>query len=223
MLRSSVASPALPQTAVSPCVRALAQSKLGRADAVRGGASVGAGGGATTGGGGAAAVPGCSETGPSSLVAASGGAAGAGWLTLASVANAYFLVVDSQDRLRIARENVAAASRILKLINQRLQAGTTSQLEVSQQESLVATQRATIPLLEITLRQNVVALAVLVAQLVRMERRAPEGVKAERDAGRLALVAGAVLAFVTAAIPLQLDREWITLGWALLAAALVAL
>ncbi len=67
------------------------------------------------------------------------------------------------------------------------------------------------------------ALAVLVAQLVRMERRAPEGVKPERDPGRLALVAGAVLAFVTAAIPLQLDREWITLGWALLAAALAAL
>jgi hypothetical protein len=66
------------------------------------------------------------------------------------------------------------------------------------------------------------ALSVLLAQLLRMERRAPaEG--AGRDMGRLALVAGAVLAFVTAAVPLQLDREWITLGWALLAAALAAL
>jgi hypothetical protein len=43
---------------------------------------------------------------------------------------------------------------------------------------------------------------------------------AARDQGRLALVAGAMLALVTVAIPLQLDREWITLGWALLAAAL---
>ncbi|HET9211993.1 MAG TPA: DUF2339 domain-containing protein [Thermoanaerobaculia bacterium] len=67
------------------------------------------------------------------------------------------------------------------------------------------------------------ALAVLVAQLVRMERQAPAGVKPERDPGRLALVAGAVLAFITAAIPLQLDQEWITIGWALLAAALAAL
>jgi hypothetical protein len=70
------------------------------------------------------------------------------------------------------------------------------------------------------------ALAVLLARLVRMERQVPkgvEGVAAERDPGRLALVAGAVLACVTAAIPLQLDREWITLGWALLAAALAAL
>jgi hypothetical protein len=47
-----------------------------------------------------------------------------------------------------------------------------------------------------------------------------EAAAAERDRGQLALVAGAVLAFVTAAIPLQLDREWITIGWALLAAAL---
>jgi len=65
-----------------------------------------------------------------------------------------------------------------------------------------------------------VALAVLLTQLVRMERGTRE---VERDSGRLALVAGAVLACVTAAIPLQLDREWITIGWALLAAALAAL
>ncbi|HEY7215977.1 MAG TPA: DUF2339 domain-containing protein [Thermoanaerobaculia bacterium] len=64
------------------------------------------------------------------------------------------------------------------------------------------------------------ALSVLLAQLVRMERGAAD---AERDPGRLALVAGAVLACVTAAIPLQLDHEWITIGWALLAAALAAL
>jgi uncharacterized membrane protein len=33
-------------------------------------------------------------------------------------------------------------------------------------------------------------------------------------------MAGAVLAFVTVAIPLQLEKQWITIGWALLAAAL---
>lgn len=42
----------------------------------------------------------------------------------------------------------------------------------------------------------------------------------ERHQGRLALVAGAALAFITAAIPLQLEKEWITIGWALEAAAL---
>ncbi len=42
----------------------------------------------------------------------------------------------------------------------------------------------------------------------------------ERAQGRLAMVAGSVLAFITVAIPLQLDKQWITIGWALLAAAL---
>ena len=41
-----------------------------------------------------------------------------------------------------------------------------------------------------------------------------------RMLGRLALVAGAVLAFVTVAIPLQLDKQWVTIGWALEGAAL---
>ena len=37
---------------------------------------------------------------------------------------------------------------------------------------------------------------------------------------RLALVAGAALALVTVAIPLQLDHQWVTIGWALEGAAL---
>jgi len=41
-----------------------------------------------------------------------------------------------------------------------------------------------------------------------------------RQLGRLALIAGAVLAFITVAIPLQLSNEWVTLGWALEGAAL---
>lgn len=42
----------------------------------------------------------------------------------------------------------------------------------------------------------------------------------QRDLGRLALVAGAALAFVTVAIPVQLKHQWITIGWALEGAAL---
>jgi len=38
--------------------------------------------------------------------------------------------------------------------------------------------------------------------------------------GRLALLAGAALGFVTLAIPLPLERSWITIGWALEGAAL---
>ena len=81
--------------------------------------------------------------------------------TLASVGTAYFQVLLSQDRIRIARQNIVAADRVLTLIRQRFEAGTASQLDVAQQESLVATQRAAVPLLDQTLRQNIATLAVL--------------------------------------------------------------
>ena len=87
--------------------------------------------------------------------------------TIVSVATAYFLVLESQDRLRIARSNLAAADRILTLIKQRFAAGTASQLDVAQQESLVGIVRASIPPLDLTLRQNIATLAILIG-------RAPE-------------------------------------------------
>jgi len=87
-----------------------------------------------------------------------------GLTTVVSVANTYFQVVAAQERLRIARQNVASASRILNLIKQQFSAGTASDLNVAQQESLVNTQRATIPPLVQTQRQNETALALLIAR-----------------------------------------------------------
>src|SRR5271154_3738961 len=81
-----------------------------------------------------------------------------------TVANTYFQVLAAQDQLRVARRNLAAAERILTLIKQQFAGGTSSQLDVSQQETQVATERAAIPPLEITLRQNIAALAVLVGR-----------------------------------------------------------
>ena len=63
----------------------------------------------------------------------------------------------------------------------------------------------------------VVQAMLLVPHLLRLLKLEPEG---KRDLGRLASVAGGILAFITLAVPLQLDREWITLAWALLAASL---
>jgi len=71
--------------------------------------------------------------------------------------------------------------------------------------------------------QNVMgALALLQAaltgahllQLLRLER------PGARMQGRLALVAATVLAFITVAVPLQLEKHWVTVGWALEGAAL---
>jgi hypothetical protein len=54
--------------------------------------------------------------------------------------------------------------------------------------------------------------------LMRLHRIETPG---KRSLGRLALVAGAGLAFITVAIPLQLEKEWVTIGWAFESTALV--
>jgi multidrug efflux system outer membrane protein len=87
--------------------------------------------------------------------------------TITSVANSYFQLLAAQDRLRIARDNLGAATRILGLIRERLAVGTASNLDLAQQEALVAQVRANIPVYEITVQQSAMALAVLVG-------RAPE-------------------------------------------------
>ena len=84
--------------------------------------------------------------------------------TVATVANTYFLVLSAQDRLRTARENLAAATRVYNLIDERFKVGTASALDTAQQESLVNTQRAAIPPLEQLVRQNVATLAVLIGR-----------------------------------------------------------
>jgi len=84
--------------------------------------------------------------------------------TVVTVANTYFQMLAAQDELRVTRENLAAAERILALIKTQFAAGTASQLDVSQQEALAGTQRAAIPPLEVTVAQSKAALAVLVGR-----------------------------------------------------------
>jgi len=90
--------------------------------------------------------------------------------TLTTVANAYFQVLAAQDRIRTAQRNIASAERILNAIKERLRAGTGSDLDVAQQESVLANQRALVPPLRQTLDQNINALATLVS-------RPPEAVR----------------------------------------------
>jgi outer membrane protein, multidrug efflux system len=90
--------------------------------------------------------------------------------TLTAVATAYFQVLASQDRIRTANSNVASAQRILSAVKERFKAGTGTDLDVAQQESVLANQRAAIPTLRQTLDQNINALALLLA-------RPPESLK----------------------------------------------
>jgi NodT family efflux transporter outer membrane factor (OMF) lipoprotein len=90
--------------------------------------------------------------------------------TLTSVANAYFQVLAAQDRLRTAAQNIASATRILDAIQQRRKAGTGTDLDVAQQEAVLANQKALVPPLRQTLALNVNALATLLS-------RPPESVR----------------------------------------------
>jgi uncharacterized membrane protein len=63
----------------------------------------------------------------------------------------------------------------------------------------------------------VIQAILMAALLVRLLGIEPPGARA---LGRLAVVAGTALAFVTVAIPLQLEKNWITIAWALEGAAL---
>ena len=84
--------------------------------------------------------------------------------TVAAVANSYFLVLASQERLQRARDNLEAATRVYRLIEERFNVGTASALDTAQQESLVASVRAALPLLEQTLRENTATLALLIGR-----------------------------------------------------------
>jgi NodT family efflux transporter outer membrane factor (OMF) lipoprotein len=84
--------------------------------------------------------------------------------TLTAVATAYFQILASQDRLRTAASNIASAARVLDAIKQRFKAGTGTDLDVAQQESVLANQRAAVPTLRQTLDQNINALALLVSR-----------------------------------------------------------
>jgi outer membrane protein, multidrug efflux system len=89
--------------------------------------------------------------------------------TAASVANTYFQILGAQDRLRIARGNTATAERALAAIKNRLAVGTGTAIDVAQEESVVATQRASIPPLQQTVEQSKNLLAVLMGRTPESE------------------------------------------------------
>ncbi|HEX9464150.1 MAG TPA: efflux transporter outer membrane subunit [Alphaproteobacteria bacterium] len=86
-----------------------------------------------------------------------------------AVATSYFQFIGLEDRLKVARENLATAEDVLRVIEGRRQVGTAMDLDVSQQQTVVASLRAAIPPLEQQLSQTLDAVAILVG-------RAPEQV-----------------------------------------------
>lgn len=67
------------------------------------------------------------------------------------------------------------------------------------------------------------ALTLAAVQLVRSRSREELGLEASDKLRPLVWFSAVALSFVAVAIPLQLDREWITIGWALQGLAMLAL
>jgi NodT family efflux transporter outer membrane factor (OMF) lipoprotein len=80
---------------------------------------------------------------------------------LADVATTYFVILEFRDRLAIASENLANAESVLAIVEARVRNGAASALELAQQRTVVANQRAGLPALEQQLRQTENALAIL--------------------------------------------------------------
>jgi len=86
----------------------------------------------------------------------------------ASTATTYFGILAAKDRLVLQKDNIVLASHILDAIRARVSVGTASALDIAEQESIVATQKAAIPALEQQIAQGRNQLAILLG-------RPPEG------------------------------------------------
>ena len=86
----------------------------------------------------------------------------------ASTANTYFGMMAAKDRIALQQENISLASHILEAIKARVSVGTASALDIAEQESIVASQKAAVPALEQQVAQGRTQLAILLG-------RPPEG------------------------------------------------
>ncbi len=82
----------------------------------------------------------------------------------ASVATTWFQILALHERLTIARQNLATAERVLRVVQARYDNGAASALDLSQQRSTVLNQRKAIEPLEVQLRQTRSALAILLGR-----------------------------------------------------------
>jgi len=105
--------------------------------------------------------------------------------TVSDVGTTYLDVLALRERVSIAEKNVEDAKRVLAITQAKLQNGVSSQLDLAQEQALVAQQEANIPVLQEQGNEARLALAILLG-------RAPEGfdVKAQNlDGIALPLVA----------------------------------
>ena len=73
---------------------------------------------------------------------------------LGDVAKYYVTMRETQERIELARQNTKLQRDVLKIVQARFEAGSVSQLDVAQQQTVVSQTESTIPALEIALRQS---------------------------------------------------------------------
>jgi len=81
------------------------------------------------------------------------------------VATTWLQILALRDRIRLALDQLRNSESILQLLEQQQRLGAISDLEVAQQRSAVALQRANIPGLQQAEREAINALSVLIARL----------------------------------------------------------
>ncbi|WLG94260.1 efflux transporter outer membrane subunit [Pseudomonas sp. FP198] len=86
---------------------------------------------------------------------------------LSAVANSYTQALSLREQQRIAELNLANAQNVLDLVQTRYDAGSATALELSQQKSLVATQRRRLPQVQQQAREALITLAALLGQPVQ--------------------------------------------------------
>jgi outer membrane protein, multidrug efflux system len=112
--------------------------------------------------------------------------------TIAQVADTYFDILALRERIAIADEDIAAIGGILDIVRLKVHAGTSSDLDLAQEEAQLQASQSELPVLKEQELEARVALAVLVG-------RAPEGFRITAQTLR-----GIRLPEVTPGLPSQL-------------------
>jgi NodT family efflux transporter outer membrane factor (OMF) lipoprotein len=84
------------------------------------------------------------------------------------VADEYFTILSFRERIALANANIAAAKRILAVTQAKVNSGVSSNLELAEQQAVVASQESTLPGLIESEKEARYSLAILLG-------RAPEG------------------------------------------------
>ena len=86
-------------------------------------------------------------------------------LLIGQVAQTYLLIRTTEQRLKVARQNVTYQEESVRISQAKLDAGEVSSLDVEQGQTLLFNTQASVALLEQSLKQLKIALAILLGQL----------------------------------------------------------